>query len=120
MECMPFNLGLHKSIFLVRGQRIMLSTDLAHLYGVHPKALVQAVRRNIERFPTDFMFQLTLEEANSLRSQFVTLKKGQHIKHPPYALTEQGVAMLSSVLRSPMLTPPVNCPETAGSRCTGP
>lgn len=97
----------HK-IFKLRGQRIMLSPHLAELYDVPVKALVQAVKRNIERFPNDFMFQLTWDEAESLRSQIVTLnnfesfisKRGRHVKYPPYAFTEQGVAMLSSVLRS--------------------
>ena len=73
------------------------------LYGVETKVLNQAVQRNLERFPEDFMFQLTQEEADRLRSQTVTLKsgRGQHRKYSPYAFTEQGVAMLSSVLRSP-------------------
>jgi len=79
----------------------MLSTDLAQLYEVPAKVLVQAVKRNVERFPADFMLQISLEEVRSLRSHSVTLKRGQHSKHPPYAFTEQGVAMLSSVLRSP-------------------
>ena len=81
----------------------MLDHDLADLYGVASKALNQAVARNIERFPEDFMFQLTKEEYGILRSQFVTLRSGhgQHRKYLPYAFTEQGVAMLSSVLRSP-------------------
>lgn len=80
----------------------MLDEDLAALYEVQVKALNQSVRRNIERFPGDFMFQLTSEEAAALRSQSVTLKKGrgEHRKYPPMAFTEQGVAMLSSVLRS--------------------
>jgi len=80
----------------------MLDSDLATLYGVEVRALNQAVRRNKERFPTDFMFQLTREEARSLRSQTVTLDigRGQHRKYLPNAFTEQGVAMLSSVLRS--------------------
>ena len=79
----------------------MLDKDLADLYQVPAKALNQAVKRNRERFPEDFMFQLTKEEYHSLRSQFVTLKRGQHIKYRPYAFTEQGVAMLSGVLSSP-------------------
>jgi phage regulator Rha-like protein len=89
-------------IFEIRGQRVMLDTDLADMYGVAAKVLNQAVKRNAERFPEDFMFQLAPEEADSLRSQFVTLKggRGQHRKYLPYAFTEQGVAMLSSVLRS--------------------
>lgn len=90
------------SIHLVRGLRVMLDEDLAPLYGVEVKALNQAVKRNRDRFPSDFMFQLNLEEARRLRSQVVTLEatRGQHRKYPPYAFTEQGVAMLSSVLRS--------------------
>ena len=82
----------------------MLDEDLAVLYGVKTKQLNQAVRRNIERFPDDFMFQLTLDEARLLRSQFVTLDiggRGLYRKYRPYAFTEHGVAMLSSVLRSP-------------------
>ena len=78
----------------------MLDQDLAELYGVKTKALKQAVRRNIKRFPPDFMFELTKEENQILRSQNVTLKRGQHSKHLPFAFTEQGVAMLSSVLNS--------------------
>lgn len=88
-------------IFIIRGRKVMLSSDLAVLYQVETKALLQAVKRNLVRFPEDFMFQLTWEEADSLRSQIVTLKKrGSHIKYLPYAFTEQGVAMLSSVLKS--------------------
>ncbi|MBI4371990.1 MAG: ORF6N domain-containing protein [Elusimicrobia bacterium] len=87
-------------VWTFRGQRVMLSTDLARLYAVPVKVLVQAVKRNLGRFPADFMFRLTLKQAHSLRSQFVTLKRGKHVKHPPYAFTEQGVAMLSSVLGS--------------------
>ncbi|MFA6002529.1 MAG: ORF6N domain-containing protein [Elusimicrobiota bacterium] len=97
---MNISLAVRQSIYILRGQRIMLSTDLAELYGVPPRALIQAVKRNSERFPQDFMFQLTIAEADRSRSQIVTLKRGQNIKHPPYAFTEQGVAMLSSVLRS--------------------
>ena len=87
-------------IKVVRGQQVMLDKDLATLYGVEAKVLNQAVKRNVERFPDDFRFQLTKEEC--LRSQIVTLneKQGQHLKYMPYAFTEQGVAMLSSVLRS--------------------
>jgi len=93
---------IEKAILLVRGQKVMLDADLAALYGVETRVLVQAVKRNIERFPDDFMLQLNKEEVDSLRSQIVTLKKGrgQHSKYLPYAFTEQGVAMLSSVLRS--------------------
>ena len=87
-------------IKVIRGQQVMLDKDLAMLYGVEAKVLNQAVKRNVERFPNDFRFQLTKEEC--LRSQIVTLneKQGQHLKYMPYAFTEQGVAMLSSVLRS--------------------
>ena len=92
--------GIEQRIYLIRGHKVMLSTELARLYGVEPRVLVQAVKRNIKRFPTDFMFRLTLDEANSLRSQIVILKRGQHIKKSPYAFTEQGVAMLSGVLNS--------------------
>ena len=78
----------------------MLDQDLSILYGVQTKALKQAVRRNIKRFPEDFMFELTKEEHESLRSQIVTLKRGQHSKYLPFAFTEQGIAMLSGVLTS--------------------
>lgn len=95
--------NLANPILVIRGQKVMLDSDLAALYGVETKVLNQAVRRNIERFPEDFMFQLTSDEAERLRSQTVTLKKGrgQHRKFLPYVFTEQGVAMLSSVLSSP-------------------
>jgi phage regulator Rha-like protein len=88
-------------IQLVRNKRIILDSDIARLYGVETKVLKQAVRRNIERFPSDFLIQLSKEEYNSLRSQNVTLKRGEHSKYLPFAFTEQGVAMLSSVLRTP-------------------
>ncbi len=101
---------IENHIFKIRGHRVMFSTHLSKLYGVKTKALVQAVKRNIERFPEDFMFQLAWEEVKILRSQIVTLKNprsqnvtlesGQNIKFLPYAFTEQGVAMLSSVLKS--------------------
>jgi phage regulator Rha-like protein len=106
---------IEKKIFLIRGQKVMLSTHLVELYGVEVRALVQAVKRNIKKFPEDFMFQLTWVETNNLkshvvilkdshvqgsRSQFVTLKRGQNIKYKSYAFTEQGVAILSSVFRS--------------------
>lgn len=87
---------IEKHIYLLRGHRVMLSTDLAELYGVAPKVLVQAVKRNIERFPGDFMFQLSLQEARNLKSQIVTSSWGGARRAPPYAFTEQGVAMLSS------------------------
>lgn len=84
----------------VRGQEIILDRDLASLYGVRTKALIQAVGRNRQRFPADFMFQLTEVEFESLRSQIVTSKGRGGLRRPPYAFTEQGVAMLSGVLRS--------------------
>lgn len=115
---------IERRILLVRGQKVMLDFQLAELYQVETKALNQAVKRNLERFPEDFMFQLTAEEmemvmrsqivtlnnesegktseiASYSRSQIVTLKRGQNFKYAPFAFTEQGVAMLSSVLRSP-------------------
>ena len=87
-------------IKVIRGQQVMLDKDLATLYGVETRTLNQAVKRNIQRFPSDFRFQLTMEECS--KSQIVTLNagRGQNIKKLPYAFTEQGVAMLSSVLRS--------------------
>ena len=130
MKADPIALQAERRILLLRGKKVMLDSDLAELYGVEAKVLNQAVKRNRERFPEDFMFQLSKEEAAQLRSQFVTLntandddddssqsvtssasdeasrsqtvtlKRGKNIKYLPYAFTEQGVAMLSSVLRS--------------------
>ena len=100
---------IERSILLIRGQKVMLDRDLVYLYGVTTKVLNQAVKRHEDRFPEDFMFQLTMEEAKiwwtevrsgSLRSQIVTLKRGQHIKYRPFAFTEHGILMLSSVLNS--------------------
>jgi len=100
---------IERSILLIRGQKVMIARDLAYLYGVTTKVLNQAVKRHKDRFPEDFMFQLTMEEAkiwwtevrgSGLRSQIVTLKRGQHIKYRPYAFTEHGILMLSSVLNS--------------------
>ncbi len=91
---------VESKILLIRDKKVMLDRDLAFLYGVETKVLNQAVKRNMERFPDDFMFQLSKDEYSSLRSQLVTLKRGQHRKYPPYVFTEQGVAMLSSVLNS--------------------
>ncbi len=93
---------IEQSILLLRGHKVMLDADLAALYGVSIKAFNQAVKRNRQRFPEDFMFQLTPEENAALRSQIVTLEtgRGKHRKYLPYAFTEQGVAMLSSVLNS--------------------
>jgi len=93
-------LAIEARIHTIRGVRVMLSTDLAMLYGVAPKALVQAVRRNRDRFPKDFLFQLTPTEQRNLKSQSVTSSWGGARRARPYAFTEQGVAMLSSVLRS--------------------
>ena len=87
-------------IINLRGERVILDRDLAEMYAVETKQLKRAVRRNIDRFPNDFMFQLSNEEYRSLRRQFGTLKRGAHSKYPPMAFTEQGVAMLSSVLNS--------------------
>ena len=106
---------IEQKIFLVRWHKVMLSHHLAELYNVEARSLIQAVKRNKERFPEDFIFQLTWEELKSLRSQIVILnsdafgpqqeqrnlsRRGKHLKFPPYAFTEQGVAMLSTVLRS--------------------
>lgn len=92
---------IERSILLIRGQKVMLDNDLASLYGVETKKLIQAMKRNVDRFPEDFMFQLNNEEFDVLRSQFVTSKSRGGRRYAPYAFTEQGVAMLSSVLRSP-------------------
>ncbi len=92
---------IEQAILLIRGQKVMLDEDLSALYRVPVKALNQAVKRNLRRFPEDFMFQLSNEEAEVLRSQSVTSKKGRGGRRtPPYAFTEQGVAMLSTVLNS--------------------
>ena len=93
---------ISQSILVFRGHKVLLDEDLAVLYGVATRVLLQAVRRNRERFPEDFMIQLTAAEWAALRSQSVILKtgRGQHRKYLPYAFTEQGVAMLSSVLNS--------------------
>ncbi len=95
------SINIEHLIYTIRGVQVMFDRDLAMLYGVETKVLNQAVKRNITRFPNDFMFQLTSEECS--RSQIVTLniKRGQNIKYLPYAFTENGIAMLSSVLRSP-------------------
>jgi hypothetical protein len=92
--------GIENRIFLLRGEKVMLSTDLAGLYHVAPRVLIQSVKRNAERFPADFMFQLTAKEFQNLKSQFVISSWGGVRRANPYAFTEQGVAMLSSVLRS--------------------
>lgn len=92
--------GIEKKIYLIRGQKIMISTDLAVLYGVETRALNQAVKRNIARFPEDFMFQLNASEGEWLVSQNVIPHKKYFGGYLPYAFTEQGVAMLSSILKS--------------------
>jgi hypothetical protein len=89
-----------RKIHWIRGEKVMLDEDLAELYGVEVKRLKEAVRRNRNRFPDDFLIELTWDEYHSLRSQFASLKRGQHSKFLPFAFTEQGVAMLSSVLKS--------------------
>lgn len=92
---------IENSIFYIRGQKVMLDQDLAELYGVETKRIVEAVKRNLERFPEDFMFQLINEEWDILRSHFAASKKERGgRRYAPYVFTEQGVAMLSSVLRS--------------------
>jgi hypothetical protein len=114
----PADAVITEKIHFIRGQKVMLDRDLAELYGVQVKVLKQAVRRNMERFPEDFMpacrtgrFELTLEEDRALRSQFVTLKQGEHAKYRPFAFTDcafakpsakqgHGILMLANVLRS--------------------
>ena len=106
---------ISNKIYFIRGQKVMLDRDLALLYGIETKVLKQSVKRNISRFPEDFMFELTKTEYDSLRSQFVTLEnntplrpqiatlktgRGRYSKYTPYAFTEQGVAMLSGILKS--------------------
>lgn len=94
---------VQQKIYEIRGQRVMLDFDLAEMYGMETKRLKASVRRNMKRFPSDFMFELTQEEYISLRTKISSLKnggRGQHPKYMPYAFTEQGVAMLSSVLNS--------------------
>ncbi|MEW6058057.1 MAG: ORF6N domain-containing protein [Bdellovibrionota bacterium] len=91
---------IEQHIYLIRGHKVMLSTDLAALYAVEPRALVQAVKRNLDRFPDDFMFQLSKREFENLKSQIVTSSWGGLRRATPYAFTQEGVAMLSSVLRS--------------------
>jgi len=97
--CIPIE-RIENKILLIRGQKVMLDKDLAGLYGVETKRLKEQVKRNLERFPQDFMLELTKEENDSLRSQNATLKRGEHSKYLPYAFTEHGVLMLSSVLNS--------------------
>ena len=89
-----------RKIYFIRNQKVMLDTDLAELYGVETRRLKEQVKRNKERFPERYMFELTKEEAEVSRSQFATLKRGENIKYLPYAFTEHGVMMLSNVLKS--------------------
>jgi hypothetical protein len=94
---------IENRIFILRGHRVMLDRDLAELYGVETRVLNQAVGRNSDRFPEDFMFQLTMEEGKAVllsRSQFVTLKRGHNVKYRPSVFTEHGAVMLANVLRS--------------------
>jgi phage regulator Rha-like protein len=94
---------IENKIYFIRNKKVMLDSELAELYGVSTKRLNEQVRRNIERFPEDFMFVLTKEEADFLRSQIATLKKGrgQHSKYSPYAFTEHGAIMAATILNSP-------------------
>lgn len=91
---------IQQKIYIIRGEQVMLDHDLAELYGMETKRLKEAVKRNINRFPADFMFQLTKEEFESLRSQIATSNKRGGTRYLPFAFTEQGVAMLSSILNS--------------------
>ena len=91
---------IQEKILFIRGVKVLLDRDLAQMYGVETKQLKRAVRRNSRRFPRDFMLELTKEEYDSLRSQFGTLKRGEHSKYMPMAFTEQGGAILSSLLNS--------------------
>ena len=91
---------IQSKIYEIRGQRVMLDFDLAQMYGTETKVLKQAVKRNIKRFPTDFMFELNKEEFEFLRSQIVTSNQRGGTRYMPFAFTEQGVAMLSSILNS--------------------
>lgn len=87
-------------IYLIRGNKVMLDSDLAELYGIETKRLKEQVKRNIVRFPSHFMFELTVEENDVLRSQIATLKQGAHSKYLPFAFTEHGVLQLSNVIKS--------------------
>lgn len=96
---------IQNKIYEIRGCRVMLDSDLAAIYGIETRRLKEQVKRNMERFPSDFMFELTLDEYHFLRSQIATLEnpgKGKYAKYQPFAFTVHGVAMLSSVLRTPL------------------
>jgi hypothetical protein len=97
-QALPYE-TIETKIYLIRGQKVMSDSDLAELYGVPTKVLIQSVKRNVRRFPSDFMFKLTPAEYDKLRSQFVTSRRGGR-RYLPYVFTELGVAMLSSVLNS--------------------
>ncbi len=99
MELIP-HAEIVSKIFIIRGEKVMIDSDLAELYDVETKYLKRQVRRNIDRFPDDFMFEITSKEYADLRSQIGTLKRGQHSKYPPMVFTEQGVAQLSGVINS--------------------
>jgi len=101
-------LRIERSIRLIRGDKVILDEDLAELYGVETKNLVKAVKRNLDRFPADFMFQLTNQEFSDLRFQSGTSSQWGGRRTPPYAFSEQGVAMLSSVLHSPRVRPSIS------------
>ena len=92
---------VERSIRIIRGDKVILDQDLAELYGVENKQLIRSVKRNLDRFPADFMFQLTNQEFKDLKSQFATSSQWGGRRTPPYAFSEQGVSMLSSVLNSP-------------------
>jgi|SRR5882724_3846012 len=100
MNSLAVDRQIERLIFIIRGHKVMLDSDLAGLYDVTTKNLKRAVNRNKSRFPSDFMFVLTKEEYRSLRCQIGTLEKGQHAKYLPYVFTQEGIAMLSSVLQS--------------------
>jgi hypothetical protein len=100
MNTKPVRITPQDAIIRLRGHAVILDTELANLYGVTVKRLNEQVRRNEKRFPEDFVFQLTLEEAQRSRSQIATLKRGQNIKYLPYAFTEHGAIMAANVLRS--------------------
>ncbi len=102
---LPLEMIMHR-IVLLRGQKVLLDTDLAALYDIPTKRFNEQVKRNLERFPADFMFQLTEEEWDALRSQFATLKtgRGKHRKYMPYAFTEHGAIMAATILNSPKAT----------------
>lgn len=99
LTTLPDEVLLNK-IYMIRGQKVMLDRDLAELYGVETKRLKEQVKRNIERFPSHYMFELSQQENEILRSQIATLRHGEHTKYLPYAFTEHGVLMLSNVIKS--------------------